>query len=162
MTDISFKRKIREMYIALKLEEQYSKDEILLMYLNTINYGSGAYGIEAASERYFSKHASDLTLVEAATLIGIPQSPTYNNPIDNEENCLNRRNLVLDRMVSNNVITQEEADAAKADPIVLNPHRAFDDGHSQIPVFHQLCAQSADQPRRRLTSTRPPISGRVV
>ena len=103
MTDISFKRKIREMYIALKLEEQYSKDEILLMYLNTINYGSGAYGIEAASERYFSKHASDLTLAEAATLIGIPQSPTYNNPIDNEENCLNRRNLVLDRMVSNNV-----------------------------------------------------------
>ena len=57
MRDISFKRKIREMYISQKLEEQYSKDEILLMYLNTINYGSGAYGIEAAAERYFSKDA---------------------------------------------------------------------------------------------------------
>ena len=135
MTDISFKRKIREMYIALKLEEQYSKDEILLMYLNTINYGSGAYGIEAASERYFSKHASDLTLAEAATLIGIPQSPTYNNPIDNEENCLNRRNLVLDRMVSNNVITQEEADAAKAEPIVLNPTEPSTTGILKYPYF---------------------------
>lgn len=65
MRDISFKRKIREMYISQKLEEQYSKDEILLMYLNTINYGSGAYGIEAAAERYFSKDAKDLTLNEA-------------------------------------------------------------------------------------------------
>ena len=62
------------MYLSVKLEEQYSKDEILLMYLNTINYGSGAYGIEAASQRYFSKHASELTLAEAAALIGIPQS----------------------------------------------------------------------------------------
>ena len=97
MSDITVKRKLREMYISLKLEEQYEKDEILLMYLNTINYGSGAYGIEAAAERYFSKHAKDLTLAEAATLVGVPQSPTYNNPIDNAENCVARRNLVLDR-----------------------------------------------------------------
>lgn len=62
MRDISFKRKIREMYISQKLEQQYTKDEILLMYLNTINYGSGAYGIEAAAERYFSKDAKDLTV----------------------------------------------------------------------------------------------------
>ena len=61
MTDISFKRKVREMYLSVKMEEQYSKDEILLMYLNTINYGSGAYGIEAAAQRYFSKSASELT-----------------------------------------------------------------------------------------------------
>ena len=74
------------------------------MYLNTINYGSGAYGIEAASQRYFSKHASELTLAEAAALIGIPQSPTYNNPIDHEDNCLARRNLVLDRMLTNGYI----------------------------------------------------------
>ena len=77
------------------------------MYLNTINYGSGAYGIEAASQRYFSKHASELTLAEAAALIGIPQSPTYNNPIDHEDNCLARRNLVLDRMLTNGYITRK-------------------------------------------------------
>ena len=99
MTDISFKRKLREIYLALKLEETYGKDEVLLMYLNTINYGSGAYGIQAASERYFSKNADELTLAEAATLVGIPQSPTYNNPINSPSNCLARRNLVLDRMV---------------------------------------------------------------
>ena len=80
MDDISIKRKVREMYLSVKLEEMYSKDQILLMYLNTINYGSGAYGIQAASQRYFSKNATDLTLAEAATLVGIPQSPTYNKP----------------------------------------------------------------------------------
>lgn len=100
-TESTLKRKVREAYISTKLEEQYSKDEILLMYLNTINYGQGAYGIEAASQLYFSKHASDLTLTEAATLIGIPQSPTYNNPVDNPDACKQRRNLVLDRMLSN-------------------------------------------------------------
>lgn len=135
MSDISFKRKIREMYIALKLEEQYTKDEILLMYLNTINYGSGAYGIEAASQRYYSKSATDLSIAEAATLIGIPQSPTYNNPIDNPENCLNRRNVVLQRMLSNNVITQEEYDAAVAEPIALNPTKPSETGIVAYPYF---------------------------
>lgn len=135
MTDISFKRKVREMYLSVKMEEQYSKNEILLMYLNTINYGSGAYGIQAASQRYFSKNASDLTLVEAATLIGIPQSPTYNNPIDHEDNCLARRNLVLDRMLSNGFITQEEHDAAQAEEIVLNPTETTVDGLEKYPYF---------------------------
>ena len=82
MDDISIKRKVREAYIALEIEHQFTKDQILVMYLNTINYSSGAYGIEAASQRYFSKSATELTLAEAALLVGIPQSPTYNNPID--------------------------------------------------------------------------------
>ena len=123
------------MFIATKMEEMYSKDEILLMYLNTINYGSGSYGIQAAAERYFSKNASDLTLAEAATLVGIPQSPTYNNPIDHAENCLSRRNLVLDRMVSNGYITQEEADAAKAEQIVLNATEPSTNGIVAYPYF---------------------------
>lgn len=135
MNEISFKRKLREMFIATKMEEMYSKDEILLMYLNTINYGSGSYGIQAAAERYFSKNASDLTLAEAATLVGIPQSPTYNNPIDHAENCLSRRNLVLDRMVSNGYITQEEADAAKAEQIVLNATEPSTNGIVAYPYF---------------------------
>ena len=116
----TLKRKVREAYISLELEKMFSKDEILQMYLNTINYGQGAYGIEAASQLYFSKPAKDLTLPEAATLIGIPQSPTYNNPVDNPENCLARRNLVLDRMLSNNYITQEEHDKAQQTPLTLN------------------------------------------
>ena len=119
-TDNSIKRKVREAYIALQLEKVYSKDEILLMYLNTINYGQGAYGIEAAARLYFSKTAADVTLAEAAALVGIPQAPTNNNPIDNPERCTQRRNLVLDRMLTNGVITQEEHDAAQAEPLVLN------------------------------------------
>ena len=122
-TESTIKRKVREAYISLELEKMYQKDEILQMYLNTINYGQGAYGIEAASQLYFSKPAKDLTLPEAATLIGIPQSPTYNNPIDNPDNCLARRNLVLDRMLSNNYISQEEHDAAQQAPLELNVTR---------------------------------------
>ncbi|WP_251197589.1 transglycosylase domain-containing protein [Anaerotardibacter muris] len=122
-TESTIKRKVREAYISLELEKMYSKDEILQMYLNTINYGQGAYGIEAASQLYFSKPAKDLTLPEAAALIGIPQSPTYNNPIDNPDACLSRRNLVLDRMLSNNYITQEEFDAARETPLELNVTR---------------------------------------
>lgn len=122
-TESTIKRKVREAYISLELEKMYDKDEILQMYLNTINYGQGAYGIEAASQLYFSKPAKDLALAEAATLIGIPQSPTYNNPIDNPDNCLARRNLVLDRMLSNNYITQEEHDEAQQAPLELNVTR---------------------------------------
>ena len=135
MNEISIKRKVREIYLALKVEEIYSKDEILQMYLNTINYGSGAYGIQAAAERYFSKDASDLTLVEAATLVGIPQSPTNNNPIDYPDNCLARRNLVLDRMLTNGDISQAEHDAAQAEPLNLNLSDVSTDGIYAYPYF---------------------------
>lgn len=116
----TIKRKIREAYIALKLEERYSKDDILLMYLNTINYGSGAYGIEAAAQKYFSKSSSNLTLSEAALLVGIPQSPTYNNPVNYPDNALSRRNTVLNRMLTNGYIKQEEYDAAVTQPLGLS------------------------------------------
>ena len=135
MDEISIKRKVREMYLSVKIEEMYSKNDILLMYLNTVNYGSGAYGIQAASQRYFSKDATDLTLAEAAALVGIPQSPTYNNPIDYPDNCYARRNLVLDRMLTNGYITQEEHDSAKAQDLVLNPSVPSSDGIEKYPYF---------------------------
>ena len=136
MDDISLKRKVREMYLSVKLEEKYSKNEILLMYLNTINYGNSTYGIQAAAQRYFSKDAADLTLAEAAALVGIPQSPSYNNPlVDDGQNCLKRRNLVLDRMLSNGYITQEEHDAAQAEPLVVNESLPAEEGIYQYPHF---------------------------
>ena len=136
MDSISLERKVREAYLSIKMEERYSKDDILLMYLNTINYGSGAYGIQAAAQRYFSKDASQLTLAEAATLVGIPQSPTYNNPIDNPDNCLARRNVVLDRMLSAGDITQQEHDDAQAEELGLNPAPdAPADGIYAYPFF---------------------------
>ncbi|MEG0757302.1 MAG: transglycosylase domain-containing protein, partial [Raoultibacter sp.] len=141
-TDISFERKIREAELATQLEKAYSKDEILLMYLNTINYGDGCYGIEAASKNYFQKSAIDLTLVEAATLVGIPQSPTYLNPKSNPDACLTRRNVVLSRMLSAGDITQQEHDETVALPLELNPAPArSNDGIYAYPYFTSYVRQ---------------------
>ena len=119
-TEISIERKIREIELAVEMEQVYTKDEILLMYLNTINYGDGCYGIEAAAQHYFSKSASELTLAEAATLVGIPQSPSNLSPTANPDACVTRRNTVLSRMLSAGDITQEEYDAAVNEELVLN------------------------------------------
>lgn len=135
MDDISIRRKAREAYIALKLEKMYSKDDILLMYLNTINFGAGAHGAEVAAQRYFSKSADDLTLAEAALLAGIPQSPTYNDPLQYPDRALERRNIVLDRMLGEHYITQEEHDAAVAQPLGLDPKDITDDGILAYPYF---------------------------
>lgn len=140
--DISFERKIREAELALDLEKRYSKDEILLMYLNTINYGDGCYGIEAAAQNYFQVSAADLTLAQAATLAGIPQSPTFLNPKVYPDACLTRRNLVLDRMLSAGDITQEEHDAAVNEPLGLNPAPdAPDEGIYAYPYFTSYVRQ---------------------
>lgn len=134
--EISIERKIREAQLAMDMEDRYTKDEILLMYLNTINYGDGCYGIEAAAQNYFQVSAADLTLAQAATLVGIPQSPTYLNPKIEPEACLNRRNVVLDRMLSAGDITQEEHDAAQAEELILNPApEAPSDGIYAYPYF---------------------------
>lgn len=119
--DISIERKIREAQLALDMEKAYSKDDLLMMYLNTVNYGDGCYGVQAAAQNYFQVDACDLTLAQAATLAGIPQSPTYLNPKTYPESCLTRRNLVLDRMLSAGDISQDEHDAAQSEPLGLNP-----------------------------------------
>lgn len=123
-TDITLKRKAREAELALEMEKSYSKEEILNMYLNTINYGDGCYGIEAAAQNYFSTSAADLTLAQAATLVGIPQSPNEFNPKENPESCLTRRNLVLDRMLSAGDITQKQHDKAQKKKLGLDPAAA--------------------------------------
>ncbi len=130
----TLRRKVREAYIAIQMEKTYTKDQILNMYLNTIFYGNGAYGIEAASITYFNKSAADLTLNEAATLVGIPNSPTYYDPFTNYDNCKSRRNLVLSRMLEAGDITQEEYDATVAEEIPLNPGE-LTDSESTYPFF---------------------------
>ena len=90
-----FKRKFQEWYLALKLEKEMSKDEIMEAYLNTINLGRGAYGVEAAAERYFNKKCSDLTVSESAVIAAIAQSPSYNNPIDYPDINAQRRDKIL-------------------------------------------------------------------
>ena len=104
-------RKIDEAIMAFELETHFTKDEILEGYLNTINYG-GVFGIANASEYYFNKSASELTLAEASMLAGIPQSPSNLSPISNPENAKERQKIVLTLMVDNNKITESEKEQA--------------------------------------------------
>ena len=140
-TDITLKRKFREAFLALKLETMLSKEEILLLYINTINYGDGAYGIQAAAKHYFSKMPSELTLSEAALLVGIPQSPIYNNPVYYPEHAIARRNVVLSRLLSNGYISQEQYDAALAEDVVLSLSETGDDGLILYPYFASYVRQ---------------------
>ncbi len=115
----SFKRKIKEMYLAIKLNKTYPKDKILEMYLNYIYLGHGAYGVEAASKVYFGKHVWELDVCEAATLAGLPKAPSKYDPYKNIKLATYRRNLVLDRMVEEGYISPEQAKACKNTPIKL-------------------------------------------
>ena len=110
--DKTWKRKWDEMWLTLKLEIGYSKDEILEGYLNTINYGHGMYGIENASSFYFDKDAKDLTLAEAAMLVGIPKSPSNYSPLVNLEVAQKRQAEILNKLYKDNKITKEELDNA--------------------------------------------------
>ena len=107
----TWERKLKEAWLTIQLESQYSKDEILEAYLNTINYG-GIYGIENASLYYFHKNAKDLTLAEASILVGIPKSPSNYSPLVNEEKAKQRQNTVLASMVREEMISEEEKEKA--------------------------------------------------
>ncbi|MEV7670911.1 MULTISPECIES: transglycosylase domain-containing protein [unclassified Streptomyces] len=112
-------RKVRELKFAIQVEEELGKKKILENYLNITFFGQQAYGIEAASQRYFSKHAADLSLGEAAMMAGLVQSPSRYDPINDVEEATKRRNVVLQRMADVKDISQAEADAAKAAPLKL-------------------------------------------
>lgn len=107
-SDKTISRKVKEIVLTKKLENSYSKKEILELYLNAIYFGSGCYGIESASNFYFGKTSKDLNLNQSAVLAGLIKSPTYYSPIYYEENCTNRKNLVLKQMLKHGKITQEE------------------------------------------------------
>ena len=115
--DKTWKRKIEEAFLTLDLELHYDKREILEGYLNTINFGSGCFGIEEASLFYFNKHASELTLSEASIIVGIPKNPTYYNPIYYFNNAKDRQLSVLESMVNNGYISEEEADYAYSEKL---------------------------------------------
>ncbi|MEV6292567.1 transglycosylase domain-containing protein [Streptomyces sp. NPDC051896] len=114
-------RKIKELKYAIQIEEKLGKKKILENYLNITFFGEQAYGVEAASQRYFSKHAKDLSLPEAALLAGIVQSPSRYDPVNDEAEATKRRNTVLQRMADVGDITQKEADQAKEKPLGLHP-----------------------------------------
>ncbi len=111
-------RKIKEVILALKMEQKYSKDEILNFYLNQIPYGSSAYGIESAAQTFFGKSAADLTLLESAYLVSLPQAPSYYSPCGKHRDQLDTRaHFALQRMLALKFITQDEFDRANKDTI---------------------------------------------
>lgn len=126
----TLKRKVAEIKITLQLEKKYSKNKILELYLNTIYFGKGAYGIESASKTYFNKSASNLTLSESATLAGIIKAPSNFQPYENYGACINRRNLVLKSMLKCGYITESEYNIEVKKEIILSREKAsnvFDD-----------------------------------
>jgi len=118
----TFLRKYQELTVALAIEQTYSKDEILDLYLNSVYYGEGAFGIKAAAETYYGKPAADLNMAESAMLIGLLPAPSAYSPISgNPEYAKERQATVLARMVDNKAITKAEADAAKAEILTYAP-----------------------------------------
>jgi 1A family penicillin-binding protein len=121
----SMNRKIEEIFIALKLENMYSKEQIFEFYVNNIYFGNSAYGIEAASKKYFSKDINDLDLSQISFLAAIPNNPEYYNPLKNENNTIQRRNLILLNMKDSNFITDEQYNTAVSEQIVLNSEKTY-------------------------------------
>lgn len=117
--DKTWKRKWDEMWYTMRIEANYSKDEILEGYLNTINYGHGKYGIENASKFYFNKSSKDLDLAEASMLSGIPKAPSIYSPIINFENAKKRQLVVLNALVNNGIISSSEKDKAYSEEVTI-------------------------------------------
>ncbi|CAA9247357.1 MAG: Multimodular transpeptidase-transglycosylase, partial [uncultured Chloroflexia bacterium] len=119
----SYRRKIREAILAFQLSREYSKEQILAMYLNEVYYGNMAYGIEAAAQSYFGHSAQTLDLAEASLLAGLPQSPTVLNPLNDPVAAKERQKIVLDQMVKEEYIDEAQARAAYAQTIPLRTAR---------------------------------------
>jgi penicillin-binding protein 1A len=115
----TYGRKVQEVFLSMQIERVFTKDQIFEMYANQIYLGHGTYGFEAASLYYFSKHARDLTLPEAATLAALPKGAEYYSPVNHPERALRRRNLVLSEMYADRKITREQEEEAQDAPLGL-------------------------------------------
>ena len=122
--DRTVDRKIREAILSFRIEQAYSKDRILELYLNEIFFGSGAYGIAGAALTYFGKSVNELNIQEAAYLAALPKAPSNYHPFDDTQAALIRRNWIIDRMVENGYVAAEEAVVAKEKPLGVNFRRS--------------------------------------
>lgn len=117
-------RKLTELFLARKIEEKLSKQDIMTLYVNKIYLGQGAYGVKAAAKQYYSKSLNNLTIAEMAMIAGLPKAPSKYNPVANPERALERRNWILGQMQKNGAITQAQHDEAVAAPIGLHLYQA--------------------------------------
>jgi penicillin-binding protein 1A len=138
----TYGRKIQEIVLTLEIERRFTKQQIFTLYANQIYLGRGTYGFEAGSEYYFSKHARDLTLPEAALLAALPKGPEEYSPVRHPERALRRRNLVLTEMVNNKKITEQQAEEAKAMPLGLKLEAP---ANSEAPYFVEEVRRQLEQ-----------------
>jgi 1A family penicillin-binding protein len=132
----NFLRKYQEIVLAAELDRRFSKQDILEVYLNSVYFGEGAFGIENAAQTYFGVSSSQLTLPQAAMLVGILPAPSAYSPLSNDpQRAINRRNTVLEAMADQQYITQQQADDAKVEPLNLNPSKISDGLNTLAPHF---------------------------
>ena len=141
--------KLKEWITAVKLERDYTKEEIVTMYLNEVFFGSSAYGVKAASQTFFAKEPKDLTVEESATLVGMVNKPTRYNPALNPDKALVRRNTVISRMCKSGYLTKAERDSIQQIPIVLS-YQVMDHNAGRAPYFRDMLRKymNADKPKR--------------
>ncbi len=138
----TYGRKIQEIFLTLQIERKFTKQQIFTLYANQIYLGRGTYGFEAGAEYYFSKHARDLTLPEAAMLAALPKGPEYYSPVRSPERALRRRNLVLQEMLNDKKITAQQAEEAKATPLGLHLESP---PNSEAPYFVEEVRRQLEQ-----------------
>ena len=138
-------RKLREARLALALEDAYSKDEILTRYLNIVYFGEGAYGVQAAAQRYFGVNAADLTLPQAAMLAGLVQSPAEDSPLSDPTKARTRRNEVLQRMYDLGHITSQQLAEVNAQPVVVHPTDPPPNGCVEARIAGFFCDYALQQ-----------------
>ena len=135
--EVSWQRKVKEMFIAWEIEKMYSKDQILEFYVNNIFYANNCYGIEAASQKYFGKTVSECSVSEAAFLCAIPNSPSRFDPLDHKENTLKRRDVILKAMYENKKLSKEDYEAALAENIEVDSHsKSYEQSWAKSYAIH--------------------------
>ena len=138
----TFGRKLQEAFLSIQIERAFTKEQIFTLYGNQIYLGHGVYGFEAGSEYYFSKHAKELTLPEAALLAGLPKGPSAYSPILNPDKAVRRRNLVINAMLEDGKITAEQAAEAREAPLGLQVET---DPNSVAPYFVEEVRRELDK-----------------
>ncbi|MCW8934657.1 MAG: penicillin-binding protein 1A [Gammaproteobacteria bacterium] len=160
----TFARKLNEIFLALKIEQQLSKDQVLELYLNKIYLGNRAYGVAAAARVYYGKELEELTLSQIAMIAGLPKAPSRYNPIVNPERALLRRNYVLNRMLALGFISEADMRFAKAQPVTAGLHDSpVDVSASYVSemVRHEITKQFGDDAYIKGLNVFTTIDGRL-
>ncbi|MCF1584958.1 PBP1A family penicillin-binding protein [Tetragenococcus koreensis] len=145
--DQTFNRKAKELFLAIEIEKNYSKDEIMSMYLNNSYFGNGVWGVQDAARKYFGVDAAELTIGESATIAGMLRGPSLYNPIDNPENATNRRDTVLQLMVDNDELSAQEAqqeEQVAMNDLVNDTYQQEDEGY-QYPYYFDAVIEEAEE-----------------